>query len=380
MEPKQQILDILGKAKRVLIALPQNLNPDCVASALAFSLFLKKMDKETEILSSGVLPENLKFLPNAGRIKSSLPNVSALVLDLDTSHKELDELSYQSQENKVSIFLKSKTAVFEPTDINFSYDKFPVDVIITLDCRSLEDLGKIFDDNADLFYQTPKINIDNQADNVYFGEVNLVDATTTSVAEILATLFENFESNLLDEDIATCLLAGIITKTNSFQHAKTTPKAFLKASELVSAGGRQQEIIKYLFKTKTLSHLKLWGRVLARLKQRDDISLVYSLLSLIDFQRAEAEEKDLDEALGELAENISGFNIVGIVAERPEKTVKILLAVFPAVDADKLLTALAVPGKITQPPAKLYKVLEVDLKETSPEEAETKLAEAIKVL
>jgi len=38
----------------------------------------------------------------------------------------------------------------------------------------------------------------------------LVELTATSVAEILAGLLEQFEAALLDEDIATALLTGIM--------------------------------------------------------------------------------------------------------------------------------------------------------------------------
>ena len=121
-----------------------------------------------------------------------------------------------------------------------------MDLIIALEAHSLEDLGGLYEHNADLFFETPKINIDNNPENEYFGAVNLVDVTATSVAEILTGLLQEYEAQLLDEDIATCLLTGIISKTQSFQDVQTTPRAFLKASELVSLGGRQQDYKKYL--------------------------------------------------------------------------------------------------------------------------------------
>src|SRR6202042_3084276 len=126
------------------------------------------------------------------------------------------------------------------------------DLIIVLEAGSLENLGKIYEQHTDVFFETPKINIDNKANNEYFGAINLVDVTATSVAEILAELLQKYEDQLIDEDVATCLLAGIISKTHSFQHVLTTPKAFLKASELVALGGRQQEVVKHIYKTKSL--------------------------------------------------------------------------------------------------------------------------------
>ena len=149
----------------------------------------------------------------------------------------------------------------------------------------MEDLGSLNEHNADLFFETPKINVDNKAENEYFGAINLVDVTATSVAEILAGLLQEYEAQLLDEDILLpCLLTGIISKTQSFQHVQTTPRAFLKASELVALeGGRQQEIIKNIYKTKPLSLLKLWGRALARMKIQEDIKAIHSVPTGVDF-------------------------------------------------------------------------------------------------
>ena len=163
--------------------------------------------------------------------------------------------------------------------MSFSAEKFPVDLIFVLGAKSLEDLGGLYEQNTDLFFETPKINIDNRAENEYFGQINLVDITVTSAAEILAELLQKYEEQLMDQDIATCLLLGIISSTRSFQHVQTTPKAFLKASELVALGARQQEIIKNIYKTKSLPLLKLWGRALARMKILEDEKIVYSILS-----------------------------------------------------------------------------------------------------
>ena len=74
--------------------------------------------------------------------------------------------------------------------------------------------------------------------------------TAASTAEILVGIIEALGQNLLDDDVATCLLTGMIADTGSFQHPNTTPKALTVAAQMVGFGARQQEIIKHLFKTK----------------------------------------------------------------------------------------------------------------------------------
>jgi nanoRNase/pAp phosphatase (c-di-AMP/oligoRNAs hydrolase) len=333
--PHKQIARQLLAAKKILIALPEIPTADSVASALALKFFLQKLEKEADILTSGKVPQNLHFLPQIGSIKSSLNGGNSLMVTLNTQEHKLDEVSYQEQEGSVRIFLKSKNGKFTPSDVALSNEKTPIDAIVILDSSSLEDLGKLFEDNAGLFYESPKINIDHKAGNEYFGSINLVDIAASSVSEILTVVFENFEQKL-DEDIATCLLTGIITKTHSFQHAQTTPKAFVKASELISLGGRQQEIIRHIYKTKPLPVLKLWGRALARLKQEETSFAAYSEINLVDMQKSGSSKEDLPQVLFELISVISPHKFVALFAEiEGFKVIALINSQLPA-EAEKL--------------------------------------------
>jgi nanoRNase/pAp phosphatase (c-di-AMP/oligoRNAs hydrolase) len=376
---EQQIFDQLQKANRVLIALPESLTADSLASALALKLFLAKLDKEADVISSGPVPKSLHFLPGFPSVNSDLSNGKSLVVVLNTATKKLEELSYQATEDKVSIFLKSKGEIFTPEDISFGADKAPVDVVVILGAKSLEDLGKLFEKHTDLFFETPKINIDNKAGNEYFGSINFVDVTASSVAEILATLFEKYEKQLVDEDMATCLLTGIITQTNSFQHVQTTPKAFVKASELISLGGRQQEIVKNIYKTKSLPLLKLWGRALARMKIDEELGVVHSLLNASDFEKAGGNGENLLPVLKEFLDNISSYKIVGLLCEL-EDGVTVLTALHLQVSTEKFLTNLGAPSHSFELPPHPFKILEIKLPSVTLQETESKFLEAVKGL
>lgn len=243
-------------------------------------------------------------------------------MSLKTTTAELDELSYEVKEDRVDIFLKPKKGKFSQNDVSFRNAKFPYDLVVTLDTPSLEHLGEVYEKNRDLFFETPVINLDHHPNNEHYGEINLVDLTATSTSEIFAVLIENFEASLIDEPIATNLLTGIIVETNSFQHVKTTPRAFLKASNLVAQGGRHQDIIRELYKTKNISLLKLWGRALARLKEVPELGLTYSLVNHTDLQKSGSVLEDVLGVMKELVANLSGEKIILFLAEtNPQEVV-----------------------------------------------------------
>jgi nanoRNase/pAp phosphatase (c-di-AMP/oligoRNAs hydrolase) len=207
-----------------------------------------------------------------------------------------------------------------------------------------------------------------------------VDITASSVAEILADLFQKYEQELIDEDIATCLLAGIIEKTGSFQHAQTTPKAFIKASELVNFGGRQQEIIKYIYKTKSLPLLKLWGRALARMKIMEDVKAIISVLAISDFERAEAGAGEILPALKEFIDHVGGYKVIALITEAVKGQTRLLGALHEQVPTDQLMQQLGDKAAMLNYSLGNYKLIEINAEGESIENLQSSFLDALKVL
>jgi phosphoesterase RecJ-like protein len=213
--------------------------------------------------------------------------------------------------------------VIENQDVSFSTSRPKFDLIIVLDSPDLERLGSLYDQFTDLFYETPILNIDHHASNDYFGKVSWVDLTATSTCEMLVSLLESLSGSselgnkkLLTEDIATALLTGIITDTGSFQIANTTPKSFTVAAQLVAAGARQQEIIKHIFKTKPLSTLRLWGKVLTKIVEEQDPAFVWSVVSSQDLADVQATSSELTGVIDELLKSAPNVDFAILFSER----------------------------------------------------------------
>ncbi|MCK5617190.1 hypothetical protein KAR91_85795, partial [Candidatus Pacearchaeota archaeon] len=124
----------------------------------------------------------------------------------------------------------------------------------------------------------------------------------------------------ITEDIATLLLAGIITDTGSFQHANTSPHSMETASKLLDLGARQQEIIKNIYKTKKLSTLKLWGTILSKVQVDPVHRMVWSTISKEDLQDAEATGEETEGIIDDLLTNAPGVEIIFLIKENPAYT------------------------------------------------------------
>ena len=144
------------------------------------------------------------------------------------------------------------------------------------------------------------------------------------------------EKPLIDEDISTALLTGIITDTGSFQNANTTPKSLTVAAQLVAAGGRQQEIIRHVFKTKPLSTLKLWGRILEKVRLDETNRFLWSKISRADFIESGASDTETSGVVDELLKSAPEIDFALLLAERSDGVHGSLRAVAPGADVSAL--------------------------------------------
>lgn len=322
LSPKQQIVELITKSKNILILTHVNPDGDALGSTLALYLALKKIGKAVMGFCVDPKPAVFSYLPQFEAIKSELHSQQDFIISLDTNKAKIDRLGYKNlpEENKLNIIISASSGKFTQEDVTVSYGGHRFDLIFVLDSPDLERVGKVYDELTDLFYEIPIINIDHHPGNDYFGKVNWVDLTATSTCEIMVALLESLgrETNLIDANIATCLLTGLITDTGSFQHNNTTPKSFTIAAQLVAAGAKQQEIIQNIYKTKLLSTLKLWGKVLSNIREEKNYSFVYSTVSASDFSAYQAEESEVSGVIDELLKTAIGIDFALLLSERKD--------------------------------------------------------------
>ena len=318
----EQIREAIKKSHHILITFKKDFSTDAVAGALALYLILKKIDKLADIVCDDFsLPGNLKFLPETAEIDSRLSNLQKFVISLNMQNNdEIDEFTYNLDGDKLKIYVTPKAGSFSQDDLTGESSAYKYDLIITLDTPDLGSLGKIYQNFTEFFFNTTIINIDHQAENEHFGQINLTDLNAVATSEILFNLIKSLNHNLIDRDVATCLLTGLIAKTKSFKTSNVTPKTLDTASQLMAAEADREAIIKSLYRSRSLATLNLWGRVLARLKSSDDHKLIWSLLTEHDFVEAGADKKDLPDVIDELISFVPGVEIVVLIYQQGNKT------------------------------------------------------------
>lgn len=302
LSPKQQVKELVGKSSNILIALKVDIKGDDLSSALALRQILQKMGKDVTVCSVGEPNEKFKFLAGCGELQKEISQKTEVLISIDTKEDKVDSIYYKNEADKLNIFLAPKNKI-NLGNITIKERKANFDLIIVLNSPDLESLGSIYEKNAKLFFESPIVNIDKHASNEYFGSVNWVEITASSTSEILCSLAQNLEVEM-DSEIATCLLTGIIDETDNFLSSSVSPATLMAASELIKKGADREKIIRYLYKTKSLSSLKLWGRVMAKLNYDLDYRIAWALITKEDFAKTGAQEEDIYFAANEIA-NVS---------------------------------------------------------------------------
>lgn len=306
----QHVAEQIKKSKRILVAMPEVLTIDVVASAVALKAGLSNLDKAVTLASVGRVPERAHFLAGSETIQPLRQSTSDLVISVDTSRAPVGEMTYEVFPGRTVIYVRGTEGGFAASDVTVSSGELPFDLLVTVGAETLEQLGSLFTSHAELFYAVPKVNIDINPLNESFGLFNLVGLTSSSVAEVCYRLLRSIGERTTVPKAATALLAGILARTDSLQNQKTTPESFAVVADLIAAGAEYQTVVKQLFKTERLSFLKLLGRALARLKVLGSGHAAQIVLLPVDFEKTAERAEVASSLLEALLEHMPALQTI----------------------------------------------------------------------
>ena len=300
----QQFRQLVEEKKNILITFKKNGDGDAIGSALALLLYLEKKHKNVDIVCHDfVLPKHFDFLTKSEQIKSVISDLQKFILSVEVKTAGVKELSYDLKDGILRIYITPKQGALHQDSVKTAQSDFKYDLIIVVNTPDLASLGALYENNTELFFKTPVINIDHESENERFGQLNLINLTASSTAEVVYEIFSQLGEESLDEKIATALLTGMIHATNSFKTENTKPHTLSVAGKLIDYGADRDFIIKNLYHTRSIATLKLWGTALSHLKINPEVNLVSTTLTRDDFIRAGAETIDLTDITHEIIAN-----------------------------------------------------------------------------
>lgn len=246
LTPKQQASEAIRQAQSILLVTAQRPNIDQVASMVALTLALRKMDKKVTPLISDRVPGGAQFLAK-GIVDSTLAGSRDFIMELSLAKGEVDKVKYTVEDGKLNVHVTPFSGGFTPADVTFSQGDYHFDLVIALGVPRRANLDRIFEQNPRLLTSVPMLNLDYHRINEQHGAINLLETNSSTLSEMVLALTESVQGGMLDAQIGTALLAGIMAATDRFTAPSTTAKSMTVAAQMMAAGADQQKVIKEIF-------------------------------------------------------------------------------------------------------------------------------------
>lgn len=257
-----EIAHIVKKGERFFLASHKDPDGDAIGSLLALGETLLLSGKQVVLFNEGPIPDNL----------SSLSGIERVVNAVDM------ELGF--------------------------------DAALILDCGNLERVGTV---SRHLSKIRPLINIDHHENNSRFGDINLVDAQSSSVGEIIYRLIKlaNLPLNLT---IAENLFVALQSDTGSFKYDNTTSETFSVAGELVDWGVNPWKISRKVMDEWTLKKLHILESALKTIELHSTGKVGFITIAQDTLSKADTDNLNCERFV-DYPRCISGVEIAVLIRE-----------------------------------------------------------------
>ena len=278
----------IERARKILILTHINPDGDAIGSLLGVWHALQALGKQSIPVASSPLPSYAKWLPGAEHIEV-----------------------YQSGMS------------------------FPdVDLIIMVDTATVLRIGRIYEEHAHAITSLPIVIVDHHVTNDGAGTVNLISPEAASTCELLYELFRSM-GVAISPAMATCLLLGLTSDTQSFQTSATTSESLRIAADLLELGADQQRIVHEVYYALPASSAKLIAQ--AMIEMRRDGPIAWTRVTQAMMRATGAEDEAVDEVV-RMMQRIEGVRALVMFKERQGGTTKISLRSAPPINVANLAT------------------------------------------
>ncbi len=234
---KAPIIDRLKQANNILVTVSANPTVDQLSAAIGTTLLLNKLGKHATAVFSGVVPSILEFLEPGKTLETDTNSLRDFIISLDKS--KADKLRYKVEDNHVRIFITPYRTSISDKDLVFSQGDFNVEVVLALGVTKQQDLDKAIAAHGRILHDATVIDIStSQVSGM--GAMNLIDPKASSLCEMMVGIGTALKPDVLDMQMATAFLTGIVAETNRFSNDKTSSNTMEVSSKLLAAGANQQ--------------------------------------------------------------------------------------------------------------------------------------------
>lgn len=251
--PRQQIVEHLKNSTNVLVTVGKNPSVDELSAAIGLTLMLNKLNKHATAIYSGATPPAITFLDPQKTLENTVDSLRDFIIALDK--EKADRLRYRVEDDVVRIFITPYRTKISEEDLEFTHGDFNVELVLALGVEKQDDLDEAIAAHGKILHDATVVTLSAGNKKSSLGSVDWQDGSASSLCEMIVSMSESLkgEESLLDEQIATAYLTGIVSATNRFSNDHTSPKVMTMAAQLMAAGANQQLIASELEDSEEIS-------------------------------------------------------------------------------------------------------------------------------
>jgi hypothetical protein len=243
---KQQIAEKIKSNSNILVTVSTNPSVDELSAALGLTLLLNKMNKHATAVFSGAIPPAITFLDPQKTFENTVNSLRDFIIALDK--EKADHLRYKVDGDVVKIFITPYRTTISSEDLDFSQGDYNVELVLALGVKDRDDLDGALAAHGRILHDATVMTMSAGETQSELGSVDWHDENASSLSEMLVGLSDTLKGDkaLLDEQIATAFLTGIVAATDRFSNNRTSSRVMTMAAQLMSAGANQQLIASKL--------------------------------------------------------------------------------------------------------------------------------------
>ena len=247
---ERRIIDKIRSSENILVALSRDPSVDEMAAAIGLTMFLDGLQKHTTAIYSGATPDALQFLQPAETFETHTDSLQDFIIAL--SKDKADHLRYKLDGDFVKVYITPYKTVLTENDLEFSHGDYNVDLVLALGVPQATDLDEALSEYGRIMHDATTVDITCDAPG-RFGEIEWSDPGASSVSEMVTKLIFAMQGKdaVVDKEIATALLTGIVAATGRFSNDRTNSETMQLASKLMSMGADQQLISSHVMDNDT---------------------------------------------------------------------------------------------------------------------------------
>ena len=239
---KQQIVEKIKNSTNILVTVSRDPSVDDLSAAIGLSTILNKISKHSTAIFSGSIPPAISFLEPDKVFENTADSLRDFIIALDK--EKADHLRYKVDGDVVKIFITPYHTTITSDDLDFSQGDFNVELVLALGVDNKEHLDNALAAHGQILNDVTIATFTAGGQTSDLGSMDWHDDNASSLSEMVTSISEALKTDkpILDKQIATALLTGIVAATDRFSNPRTTSKVMTMAAQLMAAGADQQLI------------------------------------------------------------------------------------------------------------------------------------------